>query len=152
MDQRINFITLATEDLDSARQFYVDGLGWSPLLDVPAEIIFFQIGPGLVLGLYEATKFAQDIDDTVTSAAKVGGLTLSYNVDSQEKVLAALDEAVKAGATLIKPGQHAAFGGFHGHFADPNGVVWEIAFNPGWSVDSTGLVSLQALPADSESV
>ena len=54
MEQHLNFITLATRDLDAARAFYRDGLGWEPLLDVPEEIIFFQVAPGLVRGLFEA--------------------------------------------------------------------------------------------------
>jgi hypothetical protein len=51
MEQRVNFVTVATPDLDTARRFYVDGLGWTTTLDVPGEILFFQIGPGIMLGL-----------------------------------------------------------------------------------------------------
>ena len=53
--------------------------------------------------------------------------------------------AKAAGATVIKAPQQAAFGGYHGHFADPNGLIWEIAFNPGWSVDADGTVRLVAV-------
>ncbi|MDQ2957925.1 MAG: VOC family protein [Actinomycetota bacterium] len=143
MDRRISFVTLATTDLDAARQFYLDGLGWSLLLDVPDEIIFFQIGHGMVLGLYEALKFSQDIDAESTVPATVSGLTLSQNVDSPQQVNQLLAAAEAAGARILKPGQYASFGGYHGHFADPNGVIWEIAHNPGWSVDAAGTVSLQ---------
>lgn len=67
MQQQVHFVTVATADLAAARRFYRDGLGWQPTLDVPGEIIFFQIGPGLVLGLFDADGFARDIDAGVGS-------------------------------------------------------------------------------------
>ncbi|MET0866396.1 MAG: VOC family protein [Nakamurella sp.] len=141
MEQRINFITFATADLDAARSFYQDGLQWQPLLDVPDEIIFFQIGPGLVLGLFEAGKFDADLDREASDVS-ISGVTLSYNVDSPEAVDEIFQQALAAGGAVVKAPVHASFGGYHGHFQDPNGIIWEIAHNPGWSVDETGTVSL----------
>src|SRR3954470_18321532 len=120
MEPAVNFITLATRDLEAARAFYRDGLGWTPLLDVPGEIVFFQVGHALVLGLFEVVKFSEDLarsEDPVT----ISGVTLSHNVGDPATVRAAVDAALAAGATLIKAPQTAAFGGFHGHFMDPNG-------------------------------
>jgi len=146
MDQRIHFMTLATPDLDASRAFYRDGLGWEPLLDVPGEIIFFQTGPGIVLGFFEVGKFREDIDNAVSETSTTG-VTLAHNVGGPEAVDAVVNAALKAGARLIKsPQPVAAFGGYHGHFADPNGVIWEICHNPGWSIDDTGRVRLG--PAD----
>lgn len=144
MDQRVHFLTLATPDLDSSRAFYKGGLGWTSLLDVPGEIIFFRIGPGLVLGLFDAQKFTADLGHE-GGPATVGGLTLSHNVDSPAEVDSAMEAAVDAGATVIKPPQKAEFGGYHGHFADPNGLIWEVCHNPGWSVDDDGTVRLAEL-------
>lgn len=141
MDQQLHFITLATKDLDAARRFYRDGLGWSPLLDVPGEIIFFQVAPGLVLGLFDAAMFVDDIGSKVTDVSTTG-LMLAYNVDSHEAVNETAETAVTAGARLIQPPRPAGFGGFHAHIADPNGVIWEICYNPGWSIDPDGSVSL----------
>ncbi|MDJ0360417.1 VOC family protein [Rhodococcus sp. H29-C3] len=141
MDQRIHFLTLATPDLDAARMFYRDGLGWTPLLDVPGDIIFFQTAPGLVLGLFDAQKFVEDMGQS-GGPASVSGLTLSHNVDSSEAVDAVVAASLKAGATLIKSPRRADFGGYHGHFADPNGLIWEICHNPGWSIDDNGNVRL----------
>lgn len=144
MDPRVHFITFATRDLDAARTFYLTGLGWEPLVDVPGEIIFFQTGPGLVLGLFDATKFNDDLGGPVAnssaSATAISGVTLSHNVDSPTAVDETVNAAVKAGAVILKEPQQAAFGGYHGHFADPNGIIWEIAHNPGWRVDETGRV------------
>ena len=139
MEQNVHFITTATDDLDAARRFYVDGLGWQPLMDVPGNIIFFQVAPGAVLGLFDAEKFREDVDGAVTDTS-LTGLTLSHNVDGPDAVERVIDEAVAAGATLVKKPQQAAFGGYHGHFADPNGLVWEVCHNPGWRVTADGKV------------
>lgn len=142
MDQRTHFVTLATPDLDAARSFYRDGLGWQPLADVPGEIIFFQTGPGLVLALFDAEKFRADVANAVTETS-TSGVTLAHNVDSREAVDTVVNAAVAAGARLVKSPQPVpVFNGYHGHFADPNGVIWEICYNPGWSVDESGRVHL----------
>lgn len=140
MDQQLHFITFATEDLDSARSFYKDGLGWDPLMDVPGEIIFFQVAPGLVLGLFDAAKFRQDLNSQEKTTG-VSGVTLSHNVGSASEVSSTIGRLEAAGATIVKPAQAGAFGGiFHGHVKDPNGIIWEIAHNPGWRIDDDGKV------------
>jgi catechol 2,3-dioxygenase-like lactoylglutathione lyase family enzyme len=140
MRPELHFITLATTDLDAARSFYRDGLGWQPLVDVPGEIVFFQVAPGLVLGFFDAEKFAEDLLSGAVSAG-ASGVTLSHNVGSPEEVTSTIDALVAAGGTLLKPAQPGAFGGvFHGHVADRGGVIWEIAHNPGWRVEDDGTV------------
>jgi hypothetical protein len=147
VDQKASFITVATADLDAARDFYVRGLGWSPTLDVPGEILFFQVGHGLMLGLFEAGHFSADLGDPGAPSVPIQGLTVSHNVDGPEDVDRVVNDAVRAGAEVVKEPQYASFGGYHGHFRDPNGVIWEIAYNPGWSVEPDGRVRLDA-PSD----
>jgi uncharacterized protein len=142
MERSANFVTVATADLDAARAFYVEGLGWSPLLDVPGEILFFQVGSGVTLGMFEAGNFAADLGVAPGSVLPITGLTLSQNVGSSAEVDQVIAAAQAAGAAIVKVPQQAAFGGYHGHFADPNGLIWEIAHNPGWSVDPDGTVRL----------
>ncbi|WP_191246612.1 VOC family protein [Amycolatopsis deserti] len=145
MEQSVQIITVSTLDLDAARAFYVDGLGWRPLLDVPGEILFFEVAHGVALGLFDAAKFAEDLNTTdVTGPA---GLTLSHNLPSPDEVDRCLDAAERAGAEILKPGQRAAFGGYHGHFRDPIGLIWEIAHNPGWAVDPDGTVRIGLIDA-----
>jgi len=140
MDQRLNFVTLATHDLDASREFYVTGLGWAPLVDVPGEVIFFQMAPGLVLGFFDATSFNRDLG--LDGAAALSGVTLAHNVDSEEAVRATVAALEAAGGTVTTPPQPGDFGGiFHAHVTDPNGVIWEVAHNPGWSVAEDGTVS-----------
>ncbi|MFY1673154.1 VOC family protein [Plantactinospora sp. WMMB334] len=146
MEQRVHFITVATRDLDAVRRFYVDGLGWTATMDVPDEILFFQVGPGVMLGLFDAEAFAADLGAGTPVLPAPVGCTLSHNVESPAEVDRVLEQAATAGATIVKPGQHAAFGGYHGHFADPNELLWEVAYNPGWQVAEDGRVTLG--PAD----
>lgn len=142
MQQNVHFLTIATADLDAARAFYTTAMGWTPQLDVPGEIIFYPVAPGLLLGLFDATKFNEDLG-LDEDRSRVSGLTLAHNVGSPDEVreLAASMEA--AGATVLKSPRPGAFGGvFHALVEDPNHVIWEIAHNPGWHVDDDGSVHL----------
>jgi len=140
MDPRLHFITLATADLDACRAFYVNGLGWSPLIDVADEVIFFQTAPGLVLGFFAAGSFNSDLG--LDGSATLSGVTLAHNVDSEDAVRSVVASLTAAGGTVTTPPEPGAFGGiFHAHVTDPNGVIWEIAHNPGWAVSDDGTVS-----------
>jgi catechol 2,3-dioxygenase-like lactoylglutathione lyase family enzyme len=140
VNQQLHFITLSTNDLDAAREFYVEGLRWEPLVDVPGEIIFFQMAPGLTLGLFDAAKFAED-QGLPERVIPVEGVTLSHNVESRDEVEAVVRRMRDAGGSVVKPPQEGAFGGiYHALVRDPNGVVWEVAHNPGWRVEADGTV------------
>lgn len=101
MKPRADFLTVATTDLDAAHEFYVDGLGWEPLLTVPGEILFFQIGHGLVLGFFDAGAFANDLGAAGAQSA-VSGFTLSHNVDDPASVTTTFEAALAAGGTAVK--------------------------------------------------
>lgn len=141
MNQEVHFITCATRDLAAARRFYVDGLDWQALIDVPHEIVFFQVAPGVVLGLFDAEKFAEDLG--VTGVGGVSGLTLSHNVESRAAVDQVTQTLAAAGGTVLTTPRDGAFGGiYHAHVTDPNGLIWEIAHNPGWRIEPSGAVVL----------
>lgn len=141
MQQRLDLVTLGVPDLDSARRFYVDGLGWQPTLEVPGEVVFLQVGYGLLLALFGADDLAADVGAGAVASGPPP-LSLSQVVAGEDEVVDALARAEAAGGTVVKPAQRAAFGGFHGYFADPAGFRWEIATNPGWAVDDTGRVTI----------
>jgi catechol 2,3-dioxygenase-like lactoylglutathione lyase family enzyme len=138
---RLDLITLGVPDLEQARRFYVDGLGWPPALDVPGEVVFIQVGHGLLLGLWEAANLADDVG-VGPFAPGAAPVSLAQILPTEQDVLDTLERAQAAGGTILKPGRHAAFGGFHGYFADPAGFRWEVATNPGWHVDADGRVSI----------
>jgi catechol 2,3-dioxygenase-like lactoylglutathione lyase family enzyme len=142
MEPNVHFITLGVPDLELSRRFYLDGLGWPASFEVPGEVTFMQVGHGLLLGLFGADALEADIGQHMTPATGPPPFTLAQVVETEAQVIAVIEAARVAGGTVLKPAQHADFGGFHGYFADPSGFRWEIATNPGWSVDSDGRVTI----------
>jgi hypothetical protein len=149
MQPRVDIITLGVPDLEAARHFYLDGLGWEAAMDIPGEVAFIQIGHGLLLGLFGADDLEADADagrpkpvHPTTVHATPPPMSLAQIVPTEDEVVEILRRAEAAGATILKPAQRADFGGFHGYFADPSGFRWEIATNPGWSVAPDGRVTI----------
>jgi hypothetical protein len=129
MDQRISFVTLAVRDLGASRSFYVDGLGWEPVADVPGEVLMFRAGDKLVLSLWDVDAFTAEVGQ-----APGGGfapITLSHNLATTDGVDRVLEQARVAGAQHVTDAQEREWGGYSGYFADPDGFRWEICFNPG---------------------
>ncbi len=139
MEQRLSLVTLGVADLDRARRFYEEGLGWKRGNDNPS-VAFYQM-PGGIIALWSRQALAEDggISDTGASFA---GIALAYNARSREEVDAVLAEAVAAGAALPKPAGETFWGGYSGYFSDPDGHLWEVAWNPFWRIDADGRVSL----------
>ncbi|MEW2301693.1 VOC family protein [Streptomyces sp. NPDC006655] len=147
MNQQVNLVTLGVEDLKASRRFYSHGLGWTPLLDLD-EIVFYQIGKGLALALFPLADLGADTGHPATAGTP---FTLAQNLGSPAEVDNAVQRARAAGATVLKEPQPAAFGGYHGYFADLDGHRWEVCHNPGWSVADDGTVTLTAIEeADAE--
>ena len=120
-------ITLGVDDLDAAITFYEKGLGL-PKLESPPTVAFFPLN-GTWLGLYPREELAKD----ATVSADGGGfegIALAHNVASEAEVEAVLEQAVAAGATLVKPAQKVFWGGYSGYFSDLDGHLWEVAHNP----------------------
>jgi uncharacterized protein len=139
MEQRLSLVTLGVADLERARRFYEDGLGWRRGNNHP-EVVFFQIG-GAVLALWRRDALAQDAG-LPDAGSGFGGIALAYNARTREEVDAVLAEAEAAGATILKAAEDAFWGGYSGYFADPDGHVWEVAWNPEWTVADDGSVRL----------
>jgi len=139
----LDVMTLAVTDVDTARRFYLDGLGLTPLVDLPGEIVFLQLNHGLAVALWDADKLAADMEQPPGSVVPGQGFTLARNVGSEAEVDALVERARAAGAKVLKEPQPAAFGGYHAYLRDPAGLRWEICYNPGWSVDGGGTVHLQ---------
>jgi catechol 2,3-dioxygenase-like lactoylglutathione lyase family enzyme len=129
MEQRISLVTLGVSDLARARSFY-EAMGWAGAHQPDDEVCFFQAG-GMVFGLWAAL-----------GGHGAPGVELAHNVRSPEEVTAVLEEAERAGGTIERPAAQAEWGGFTGAFADPDGYVWEVAHNPGWTLDDRGAVTI----------
>lgn len=134
MEPRISIITLGVSDLQRSIEFYRDGLGL-PLDDREPEsdIAFFSFG-GMKLALYPRELLAEDATVSPEDSG-FSGITLAHNVRSADAVDAQLEEAVDAGAKLVKLGQDVFWGGYSGYFADPDGHLWEVAWNPNFEIE-----------------
>ena len=129
MEQRISLVTLGVADLARARAFY-EALGWADAQQPDDEVCFFQAG-GMVFGLW-----------TALGGHGAPGIELAHNVRSPQEVDAVLAEAERAGGTIRRAPALLDWGGTSGAFADPDGYVWEVAHNPGWTVNPDGTVRL----------
>jgi catechol 2,3-dioxygenase-like lactoylglutathione lyase family enzyme len=132
-------VTLGVHDLARSRTFY-EALGFRASGASNESIVFMDAG-GVVLALYRRKLLADDANLS-SEGSGFGGVTFARNVASRAKVDAALDEAKKAGAHILKPAHEAFWGGYSGYFADPDGHPWEVAHNPHWKLDATGRVVL----------
>ncbi|MEE2704015.1 MAG: VOC family protein [Myxococcota bacterium] len=128
----MTLITLGVSDREASLRFYRDGLGL-PKREGPEGVAFFETR-GTWLSLYPRALLAED---ATVSAEGSGfrGFSLAHNVGSPEEVDRTLEQAVDAGATLVKPGQKVSWGGYSGYFADPDGFLWEVAWNPHFTVE-----------------
>jgi catechol 2,3-dioxygenase-like lactoylglutathione lyase family enzyme len=128
MQARIHIVTLGVRDFERAVRFYRDGLGWPMSSASAGDIAFFKLGP-VILALYPWDKLAEDAC-VPAGGSGFRGVTLAHNVARREDVDAVLAQAVAAGATLMKPAQDVFWGGYSGYFADPEGQLWEVCWNP----------------------
>lgn len=127
MEPRLSFVTLGVLDLDRSVRFYSDVLGLTRLNDHP-EVAFFELGRTW-LALYPRHLLAADAG-VPNDGTGFAGFTLAHNVRSPEDVDQLLAQVAAHGATVVKPAQQADWGGRTGYFADPDGFLWEVAWNP----------------------
>ena len=129
MKPKIGLVTLGVADLARSLAFYRDGLGLpTHEYDPEAGVVFFKLD-GTWLGLFPRDELAKDArvpDD----GRGFRGITLAHNEPSKEGVDAVFAEALAAGATSIKAPEEVFWGGYSGYFADPDGHLWEVAYNP----------------------
>jgi len=131
---RITLITLAARDLQAQADFY-QALGWTQEFQ-SEDVVFYDMG-GLKFGLYVADKLAHDLNMTPEQMGR-GASTLAVNFASKAEVDAAYDAAIAAGAAVLKRPADIFWGGYTGSWADPEGHVWEYAWNPFWELDAEG--------------
>ena len=141
MKQAISFVTLGVGDLARSRQFYA-ALGWKESSSSNADIAFFQAG-SVAFALFQREALAEDAN-VAAQGSGFSGVTLAHNVESEEAVVNTIAEAVAAGATRVRPADKVFWGGFRGYFADPDGFLWEVCWNPFVTLDSEGHVHLPA--------
>jgi catechol 2,3-dioxygenase-like lactoylglutathione lyase family enzyme len=140
MKQAISFITLGVADLARSRAFY-KALGWQESSASQESIAFYQAG-SVAFALFQREALAEDANVPATGSG-FASFTLAHNVESEAAVMALLDEAVAAGAKLVRPADKVFWGGFRGYFADPDGFLWEACYNPFVALDADGFIRLE---------
>ena len=132
MEQHINYITLGVADLAASRRFYRNVFGWRETEDGNEHIAFFQTGNALRLALFGREALAQDAQVSAQGSG-FPSFTLAHNVGSEAEVdalFAAFAAFAARNANIVKAPQKVFWGGYSGYIADPDGFLWEIAFNP----------------------
>lgn len=138
MNPYVTLITLGVDDLERSLRFYRDGLGLPTRGIVGTEfehgaVVFIDLQPGLKLALWPRKDLAWDagLPESPSSATE---LSLGHNVNSSAEVDAIMGQAARAGARIVKPAHQTFWGGYAGYFQDPDGHLWEVAWNPAASI------------------
>jgi predicted lactoylglutathione lyase len=138
VDQRLSLITLGVDDVARSRTFY-ERLGWRG--QMVEETVFFQAG-GIAMVLWGRSKLADDSGVVDDARGTFDGVALAQNVRSREEVDEVVAAAERAGGAVTRPPAETFYGGYAGCFADPDGHVWEIAHNPGFTLAADGSLVL----------
>jgi len=138
MKPRITVITIGVDDLERSLKFYRDGLRLPTEGIIGNEfehgaVAFFDLQGGLKLAIWNRKDLAHEAKVSLTTPSPTE-FTLGHNVGSKEEVDQILEEAQKAGAIVTDPAHNTFWGGYSGHFQDPDGHLWEVVWNPEWDI------------------
>ena len=140
MRQKMTLITLGVADLHRSLKFYEEGLGWKKSSASMEEFALFPLG-GIVLALYPRTALAEDA--TVDPKGQgFSGITISLNAKSEQEVDEIMASIGGLGATVVKPPVKVFWGGYSGYYKDPDGHLFEVAYNPFWELDERDNIRL----------
>ncbi|WUH98429.1 VOC family protein [Spirillospora sp. NBC_00431] len=127
MKANVSAILLGVQDMERAKEFYTEGLGWKIKNDFGISV-FFESDGATPVGFYGREGLADQVG-TSPEGSGFSGLVLTYVVRSEARVDEIIEEAEKAGATILKPGGPLPWGGYGGSFADPDGYIWSLGYS-----------------------
>lgn len=136
MKPRITVLTLGVDDLERSLKFYRDGLGLPTEGIVGKEfehgaVAFFDLQAGVKLAIWNRRDLAHETKVPLTAPSSTE-MTIGHNVGSKEQVDQVMEQAKQAGAVITDPSHNTFWGGYSGHFQDPDGHLWEVVWNPAW--------------------
>ncbi len=136
MEPRITLVTLAVPDVARSVGFYREAFGWEPGF-VDEDVAFYRLGAtGFALWSGMSEELGREADPAP------GAVSLAHNLNSSAEVDEAIARAVAGGARIVMPAREQPWGGYSGHIADPDGHLWEFAFNPHWPLDEAGVAQM----------
>jgi catechol 2,3-dioxygenase-like lactoylglutathione lyase family enzyme len=138
MKPRITLITICVDDLDRALRFYRDGLGLPTQGVIGTEfeygaVAFFDLQAGLKLAIWPRKSLSKD-SGLPLGRSSATEFSIGHNVASKTEVDSVMQQARGAGANIVKAAQDTFWGGYAGYFQDPDGHLWEVAWNPHWTL------------------
>jgi uncharacterized protein len=134
--QRLSLVTLGVADVAASRRFY-EGLGFRAAGGEAEGVAFFDMN-GVLLAVFGRDDLAEDANAKVESGDACSRVSLAINLESEAAVDAAMTSAARSGGRVTQPARKVFWGGYAGYFADPDGFLWEIAYNPFWPLDEHG--------------
>jgi predicted lactoylglutathione lyase len=132
----LSLVTLGVSDLKRSIEFY-EALGFQRKAKGAGGVGFFQAG-ACAFAVWPLADLAKDANVKAEDPPRFRGVALAWNCRSESEVDAAIGRARIAGGTVPKPPQKTFWGGYAGHFADPDGHLWEVAHNPGFPLTPDG--------------
>jgi hypothetical protein len=143
MKQAISVITLGVSDLGRSKHFYRGGFGWTSIFD-DGDVVFYPLA-GVFLATWRDTSLAKDLG--LSELPPSGASNMAHNLASRAEVDTALASLEQHGGRLLKPAAETFYGGYAAYIADPDGHIWEIAWNPGFTLRDDGTVVFGPPPA-----
>lgn len=140
MTPRINIVTLGVADIAASRAFY-ERLGLTASGAGNDRIVFFDVN-GVTLALFGHEALAEDAHQPPAPQPAFRGVSLAWNTASEAEADTVMAHAATCGARIVKPVQKVFWGGYSGYFADPDGHLWEVAFNPFFPISPEGRIRL----------
>ena len=134
--QKVSLVTLGVADVEASRRFY-EGLGFRASGGDTVGVAFFDMN-GVVLAVWGREDLAKDAEVDMPTGSGHPRISLAINLESEAAVNAAMAFAAEHGGRVTRPAAKAFWGGYLGYFADPDGFLWEIAYNPFWPLDEHG--------------
>jgi uncharacterized protein len=134
--QKLTLVTLGVADVTASRRFY-EGLGFKTSGKDQDGVAFFDMN-GVLLALFGRKDLADDAAVAIETGDAYSRISLAINLESESAVDAAMAFAAAKGGRVTQPARKVFWGGYAGYFADPDGFLWEVAYNPFWSLDEHG--------------
>ena len=141
LDQRVSLITLGVTDLEASTRFYTEVLGWAPSSVGAGEVTFFPMR-GFGVALFPRQDLSAEVGVAELESGGLSRVALAYNVRERDEVDRVLLRVDEGGARIVSPARDAEWGGRSGYFADPDGFLWEVAWNPGFPMAPDGSITI----------